>query len=108
MQTRPGQSENQPASSLGGLSDPAKSVSPAENSGLATAASGSRRAPLLLLVVFVTGMAEMAIEMCGSRLIQPYFGDSLLIWANLIGFFMIYLTLGFFIGGRLGDRFPRA
>lgn len=104
MQTRPGQSEKQPISHAGGISDPAvaKTISDPSNS------AESRRPPFLLTVVFVTGMAEMAIEMCGSRLIQPFFGDSLLIWANLIGFFMIYLTLGFFVGGRLGDRFPRA
>ncbi len=73
-----------------------------------TAIGGDKRPPLLLTVVFVSGMAVMATEMCGSRLLQPYFGDSLLIWANIIGFFMIYLAIGYFIGGRLGDRFPRA
>lgn len=66
------------------------------------------RPPLLLTIVFVSGMAVMATEMGGSRLIQPYFGDSLLIWANLIGFFMLYLTAGYFLGGRLSDRYPRA
>ncbi len=75
----------------------------------ATAAPPAKaaRTPFLLPIVFVSGMTVMATEMCGSRLIQPFFGDSLLIWANLIGFFMIYLASGYFIGGRLADRFPR-
>lgn len=65
------------------------------------------RTPFLFPIVFVSGMTVMATEMCGSRLIQPFFGDSLIIWANLIGFFMIYLAGGYFLGGRLADRFPR-
>ncbi len=63
--------------------------------------------PFLLPIVFICGMAVLATEMCASRLIQPYFGDSQLIWAFLIGFIIIFLAIGYFIGGRLGDRFPR-
>ena len=61
----------------------------------------------LLPIVFICGMAVMTTEMCASRLVQPYFGDSQLIWACVIGFIIIYLAIGYFLGGRLGDRFPR-
>ncbi len=63
--------------------------------------------PFLWPIVFICGVASIAIEMCASRLIQPYFGDSLIIWACIIGFIIIYLSIGYYLGGRLGDRYPR-
>ena len=56
--------------------------------------------------VFVSGAVVMALELVGSRILAPVFGDSIFVWGALIGVVMAALSLGYYVGGRMADRRP--
>ena len=63
-------------------------------------------APFLRVLVFAGGFASIGVELTASRLLAPFFGSSTFIWASLIGLTLAFLSLGYFLGGRLADRRP--
>src|SRR3954470_20750780 len=61
----------------------------------------------LELLVFVVGSASLGVEIAVARLMAPYFGASTIVWANTIAVVLVSLSVGYWLGGRLGDSRPR-
>jgi spermidine synthase len=61
---------------------------------------------LLQIVVFVAGAVLMALEILGSRILAPSYGSSVYVWGSLISTFLVALSVGYALGGRIADRRP--
>ena len=60
----------------------------------------------LLASVFVCGAVVMSLELLGSRLLAPVFGNSIFVWGSLIGVVLSALSAGYYLGGKLADLKP--
>jgi predicted membrane-bound spermidine synthase len=63
---------------------------------------------LIYLVAFLAGAVLMAFEIIASRYLTPYFGSGVLTWSALISVVLLAIMAGYFVGGSLVDRHPRA
>ena len=61
-----------------------------------------------LVLVFLGGFVVMVLEVYGAYLMRPYFGSSQEVWLAMIGMVMVALSAGYYLGGRIADRFRRA
>jgi spermidine synthase len=60
----------------------------------------------LYVFIFVVGSASLGAEIAAARLMAPFFGASTIVWANTIGVVLVALSVGYWLGGKIGDRYP--
>lgn len=58
----------------------------------------------LFAISFVEGASVMAAEICGAKLLAPFFGSSLYVWSSVMAITLGGLASGYFIGGKLSKR----
>lgn len=54
----------------------------------------------LLLLSFIEGACVMVAELAGGKMLAPFFGSSLYVWASTLAITLGALTLGYYIGGE--------
>lgn len=68
--------------------------------------AGGRSSIAIAVAVFLAGSALLGLEIAASRVLAPYFGNSLYVWGALIGIVLAGLSTGYWVGGAIADRYP--
>ena len=56
------------------------------------------------LLSFIEGGSVMAAELIGAKMLAPYFGSSLYVWASVLAITLGGLACGYYAGGVLSSR----
>ncbi len=64
----------------------------------------SKTNALIYFLAFTSGFSIMGIELLGGRILAPFFGSSVHIWGSIITVFMLSLSFGYLIGGKLSTK----
>src|SRR5207302_7723622 len=63
-------------------------------------------ATFLFSLVFCLGMLSMGLQLVASRVLAPFFGSSIFVWASLITTFLAAFSTGSFVGAAVSAK-PR-
>lgn len=61
---------------------------------------------LLPGMVFLTGACVLVIEVVATRILAPYFGNTIFTYSSILGVVLAALSIGYYYGGRLADKRP--
>jgi hypothetical protein len=62
------------------------------------------RTAAILAISCWSGFVLMALELLSGRILAPTFGSSIYVWGAVITVFMVALSVGYLIGGRMSLR----
>lgn len=60
--------------------------------------------PVLFVLIFCLGILSMGLQLVASRVLSPFFGSSIFVWASLITTFLAAFSAGSFIGGFVSGK----
>ena len=58
----------------------------------------------IYFLAFSSGFSIMCIELLAGRILAPFFGSSVHIWGSIITVFMLSLSFGYLLGGKLSTH----
>jgi predicted membrane-bound spermidine synthase len=60
--------------------------------------------PLLFTLLFLTGGATLLLEVTATRMLAPYFGNSITVLSSVLAVVLGFLSLGYWLGGMRAER----
>lgn len=58
--------------------------------------------------IFVTGAAVLVLEVAATRILSPYYGNTIYTVSSVLGVVLAALAIGYRVGGTIADRAPEA
>lgn len=59
---------------------------------------------LIFILAFIEGGAVMCVELCCAKILSPYFGTSIYVWASVLGITLTALMSGYYLGGFISSK----
>ncbi|MBK9590267.1 MAG: fused MFS/spermidine synthase [Crocinitomicaceae bacterium] len=59
---------------------------------------------ILFTLAFIEGASVMACELFSAKMIAPFFGGSLYVWAAVLGITLLALMSGYYLGGSISAK----
>ena len=61
----------------------------------------------LFALAFVEGGAVMCVELSSAKILSPYFGTSIYVWASVLGITLSALMTGYYLGGYISSNYKK-
>jgi len=58
-------------------------------------------------LLFISGFAILSLEILGIRILAPYVGSTVPVWAAVVGIPLLGSAVGYYVGGVLADRIQK-